>query len=148
MSALSADEPELKKDDDGELIQGTWVVVELQQVNREATKEEKEFYKNGGYTIRITGEKMIHSPDKSEGRYRLDTSKMPRVLELLEDGKVIAIAIYELKGDDLKFCQGRKPMGGREPEPPSDFDIKKAAPDTFPTLFILKREKAKPAENE
>jgi uncharacterized protein (TIGR03067 family) len=150
MSALRADEPPRKKGatNDSKFIQGTWVVVELQQINHEATQEEKEFLKKGGYKITFTGKKMIHSPDKSEGRYRLDMTKTPRVLELLEDGKVVAKAIYELKGDDLKFCQGRKPIGRGDPEPPTDFDIKKAVPGTFPTLVVLKRETSKPAEKK
>jgi uncharacterized protein (TIGR03067 family) len=147
LSPISADDAKPKKDaaGDAQLIRGTWVVVDLQQVNHEVTKEEREFFRKGGYKITITGRTMLHSPDKSEGRYRLDTAKRPRVLEVLDGGRVVARAIYELKGDDLKICQGRKPTGGGEPVPPADFDIKKAAPGTFPTLFILRREAAKPA---
>jgi uncharacterized protein (TIGR03067 family) len=122
------------------------VVVDLQQVNREVTKEEREFFKRGGYKITITEQKMIHSPDGSEARYRLDTTRTPRVLELLDRGRVTARAIYELKGDDLKICQGRKPTGGENPVPPAAFDITTAAPGAFPTLFVLKREVKKPSK--
>ncbi len=127
-------------------LQGDWVLLDLQQTNHEATKEEKEFLKKGGWKVTITGDNIIHSPDKSEITYRLDLTKTPKVLEWLEDGKVVAKAIYELNGDDLRFCQGRRAEAGEEPEPPADFDIKKAAPGTFPTLFVLKRDTAKPAE--
>jgi RNA polymerase sigma factor (sigma-70 family) len=137
-----------KSESDEEVIRGTWVVVELQQTNHAPTEEEKEFFKKGGYKITITGDKMSHSPDQSEVKYRLDTTRTPGVLELLEDGKVIAKAIYELKGDDLKFCLGRRPKGNEEPEAPTDFDIKKAAPGTFPTLFVLKRATAMPSEKK
>jgi RNA polymerase sigma factor (sigma-70 family) len=137
-----------KSDSDDELIRGTWVVVALRQTNHEPTKAEKEFFKKGGYKITITADKMIHSLDKSEMKYRLDTTRTPRVMEFLEGGKVIAKAIYELKGDDLKFCQGRRPKGGEGPKAPTDFDVRKAQRSEFPTLFILKRDTAKAAEKK
>ena len=132
--------------DDAKLIQGNWTVVELLQVNHQSTKEEKEFFESGGYKITITADKLIHSPDKSEVKYRLDPSRDPRVMDLVLDGTAFARAIYDLKGDDLKICQGRKSIDGREPEPPADFDVARARPGTFPTLFVLKRDVKKPVE--
>jgi uncharacterized protein (TIGR03067 family) len=82
---------------------------------------------------------MIYSSDKSEMAYRIDPTITPRTLELLENGKVIAKAIYELKGDDLKICLGRKPDAG-EPKAPADFDINKAKSGSFPTLMVMKRQ--------
>ncbi len=124
---------------DAELIQGTWNVLELQQVGYEASEDERNIYKNGGYKITFTKNKTIHSPDHSSMDYQLDTTQTPHVLELLQSGKVIAKAIYELAGDDLKICQGRTPTDGSEPKPPTSFDIKHAAAGEFPTLMILRR---------
>jgi hypothetical protein len=66
-------------------------------VSHQSSKEEREFLKSGGYKITITADKMIHSPDKSEMKYRLEVTKSPKVLELLVDGNVIAKAIYDIK---------------------------------------------------
>jgi len=148
LSSLLADEPgsRRKDEDDAKRIQGTWTVVELHQVNHQPTKDEREYFRSGGYKITITADKLIHSPDKSEGKYRLDTTKSPKVMEMLVDEEVVARAIYDLKGDDLRICQGRKHPFGGEAEPPTDFDIAKAKPGTFPTLFVLKRDAAEQGE--
>jgi uncharacterized protein (TIGR03067 family) len=155
LSTLLAGEagPQKAVEDEAKLIQGTWNVVELHQVSHQSSKEEKEFLKSGGYKITITADKMIHSlayatrtPDKGEVKYRLDVTKSPKVLEMLVDGKVIAKAIYDIKGDDLRICQGRKPPFGGEPEPPTDFDIAKAKRGSFPTLYVLKRDANKQVE--
>jgi uncharacterized protein (TIGR03067 family) len=148
LSSLLADEPgsRRKDEDDAKRIQGTWTVVELHQVNHQPTKDEREYFRSGGYKITITADKLIHSPDKSEGEYRLVPGKTPKVLELLVAEEVVARAIYDLKGDDLRICQGRKHPFGGEPEPPTDFDIAKAKPGTFPTLFVLRRHETKQGE--
>jgi RNA polymerase sigma factor (sigma-70 family) len=128
----------VRKPDDDKLIQGTWALVDLQQVNHNPTAEERAAWKAGGYTITFTAEKMTFNIDRSSLTYRLDPSAKPKGLEWLEGDKVIARGIYELAGDDLKICLGRRPTAG-EAEAPADFDIKKAKPGTFPTLFVLKR---------
>jgi RNA polymerase sigma factor (sigma-70 family) len=137
-------EPEKPKPaDDARLIQGTWRVIELHQVGVEPGEAEREALTKGAFKIQITADRLIYLADNSEAKYRLDASKTPRVLELLSDDKVLARAIYELKGDDLKLCQGRKPEPGEEAMPPSHFDIKKAPKGTFPTLMVMKREPEK-----
>jgi uncharacterized protein (TIGR03067 family) len=148
LPALFADETRPKQDaaDDAALIQGAWVVAEMQQTDFDST-ELRKFISSGGYKITFTKSKMIHSPDESEAQYRLNTTKTPKVLEILEDGRVLAKAIYELKGDNLKFCMGRKSDGGT-PEAPRDFDIENADSGTFPTLFVLKRETSRVAEQK
>ena len=133
---------------DAELIQGTWAVVELNQSAHTATAEEKEFFKKGGFKMTITGEKMISSQDKSELQYRLNTTKMPRLMEILAGDKVIVKGIYELNGDDLKFCLGTRGERGQEPQLPINYDINNAVPGTFPSLWILKRETANSANEK
>jgi uncharacterized protein (TIGR03067 family) len=147
-AALPADEAKSKKAtvNDAVLIQGVWTVVELHQVVHKPTEEEKEFLKTGKFKVTITVDKLIFSPDKSAANYQLDPSRNPKVLKLYDpkskSRKPIALAIYDLKGDDLRICIGREPDQG-DPEPPAGFDIKKAKPGTFPTLFVLKRDRAK-----
>jgi uncharacterized protein (TIGR03067 family) len=130
-----------KSVDDRQLIQGTWTVIDLQQsanLGADAARTQKEFLKTGACKLTVTRDKIIYSLDKSEMSYRLDPTKAPKVLEVLDDGVVVARAIYELQGNDLKICLGRKPHAGEPAVAPSSFDIKKAAPGTFPTLFVLK----------
>jgi uncharacterized protein (TIGR03067 family) len=137
------DDPDARVADpgpDAEKIQGTWIVVELRQAGHTPTAEEQDRYKNGGFKIRITGDRLVYLIDQSGAEYRLNPSRTPKVMSLLMNGRVIAKAIYELNGDDLKICQGRTPEGGGPPRPPASFDIDKAPPGTSPTLFILKRD--------
>jgi uncharacterized protein (TIGR03067 family) len=152
-AALPADEAKSKKAtlNDSERIQGTWTVVELHQVVHQPSKEEKEFLKTGQFKITITADKLIFSLDKSEANYKLDPSQKPKVMKFYDpeskSRKPMGLAIYELKGDDLKICFGRTPREG-EPELPSGFDIKKAKPGTFPTLFVLKRDRTGETEKK
>jgi RNA polymerase sigma factor (sigma-70 family) len=125
--------------DDAAAILGTWTVVDFQQVSREPTKEEREAWKAGKFTITFTAEKMVFNTDESDGHYRLDPAQQPRAIEWLEGGRVIARGIYDLAGNDLKICMGREADKGEEAEPPIDFDLAKRKPGTFPTLFVLKR---------
>jgi len=127
---------------DDQLIQGTWAIVDIQQVNHAFGKDEADALKAGALKVTITADTMVFSTDKSEMKYRLDTNRKPRVLETLDHGKVIAKSVYELKGDDLKICMGRKAENG-DPAPPISFDINLRKPGTFPTLFVLKRDSGK-----
>jgi hypothetical protein len=56
LSTLLAGEAGSQKtvEDDAKLIQGTWTVIELHQVNHQLSKETKEFLKSGGYKITIS----------------------------------------------------------------------------------------------
>jgi uncharacterized protein (TIGR03067 family) len=134
-------------DQDSRRIQGTWSVVELHQTGHRSSKEEKAHLKNRNFKIEITGDTFIYRSDESELNYRLDTTQKPKVIDYLIDGKVIAKAIYELKGHDLKICQGRRPDRGK-PKAPSDFNISKANPGTFPTLFVMKRDAREAGSNK
>jgi uncharacterized protein (TIGR03067 family) len=131
--------------DDARLIQGTWVVVGSKMVGNESTVRTQQALTEGVYRIFITADKMVHSYDQSEEAYRLDTARKPKVLEMLKGGKVIAKAIYELKGDDLKICQVRSVRGGEVLEPPDGFEVKYKA-GTFQMLLVMKREYPRKAE--
>jgi RNA polymerase sigma factor (sigma-70 family) len=131
------DQAKAAKDEDA--IQGTWTVVRLDQVNHEPTDEEKAYWAKGLFKVVITADKLIF-PDKSEGKYKLDSSKDPKRFDLtVEDNKRTGMApgIYSLKGDELTICYGR----AGDWLPPTDFDVKKAKAGSFPSCWTLKRDK-------
>ncbi len=135
--------------DAAEAIQGTWVVTELHQVGKKMTDEEKTFHAGGGYKITFTADTITHEIDKSSGKYRLDPTRDEKRIEFIENGAIIALALYDLNGDDLKLCVGRKPDKGMPPVAPTGFDVEKAPAGTFPTVYVMKRDKpkAKPADD-
>ncbi len=130
---------------DAEAIQGIWMVTAIEEVHHQRSDEEKSYLKAGRFTITITADRLTFDVDQSATSYRLDPSKTPRQMLWSKPddphGRVVAIAIYELDGDDLKICLGRN--RGTEliplPEPPHGFDIKSEPPGTSPTLFVMKR---------
>jgi RNA polymerase sigma factor (sigma-70 family) len=125
---------------DAEAIQGTWTVVELHQVNQKPTKQERDWLAKGHFKIRFTKDTMTMLVDGSSSRYRLDATRKPKQMEILDGDNLVARSIYEMSGDRLRICQGRKPEPGEAPEAPTDFDIDKARPGTFPTLFVMVRD--------
>jgi RNA polymerase sigma factor (sigma-70 family) len=130
---------------DHEAIRGEWTVTSIEQVNHQPSDEEKRFWKTGQFTITVTADRLIFNVDRSEMKYRLDSSTTPRRMLWSKpddpSGRVVAIAIYELKGDDLKICVGRNGDLIPLPQAPHGFDIKSAPAGTFPTLFVMKRKK-------
>ncbi len=145
--ATAADETDPAAADDAQQIRGTWSVMKLEQVNHQSTPEEVQKLQSGGFKIKFTDNQMIFLVDDDDSRmgYRLDPSKKPRQMEFIENGQVVARGIYELAGDDLKMCLGRENLSGKS-EAPRSFDLKQAKPGTFPTLWVLKRDK--PAADE
>jgi RNA polymerase sigma factor (sigma-70 family) len=119
---------------DVEAIQGTWVLVKLEQVNQDPQDPK------GAIKVVIAGDKITF-PDKSEARFKLDPTRKPKRMEwTVVKGGVATTApgIYSLQENELKCCVGRE---GDE-EPPASFDIKQAAAGTFPTCWTFRREKA------
>ncbi|MFX8918402.1 hypothetical protein ABTN06_18685, partial [Acinetobacter baumannii] len=94
--------------DAAEAIQGTWTVTELHQVGKKMTDEEKSFYAGGGYKITFTADTMTHEIDKSSAKYRLDPTRDEKLIEFVENGAIVALALYDLNGDDLKLSVGRR----------------------------------------
>jgi RNA polymerase sigma factor (sigma-70 family) len=125
---------------DADAIQGTWKVVNLEQVGHEPTDDERAAFRDGALKFVITADKIVY-PDKSEATYKLDPATTPKRFEFtVSTGKkdVLALGIYSLDGDELKLCYGRE--GDRDP--PTSFDVKKARAGTFPSCWTLRREKA------
>jgi uncharacterized protein (TIGR03067 family) len=122
---------------DDEAIRGTWSLVNLEQVNHKPSDAEKAAWKAGKIKVKITADRIDFLTDKSEAGYKLDPSKEPKQIEWVVEEKSVP-GIYSLRGDELKMCIGR----AGDKAPPSSFDIKKAAPGTFPTCWTFKRDKA------
>lgn len=128
---------------DEKAIQGKWIVTRIDQVNHQASEDEKAYWKSGKMTMTIDATRIIFDTDGSSAPYTLDPSANPQRMRLLVNGKQRATAIYKLEGDDLKIFIGRG-QPGVESIPPADFSIKSAPYGTFPTLFVLKRKPAQP----
>ncbi len=120
------------------------MIVEIGQVDRQPTEDERAYWKTGQFTATITADRLTFDVDKSSMGYRLDPSTRPKRDGALtatdgpRRGNVVAVAIYSLEGDDLKICIGRG-QPNLPPQPPHGFDIKSAPHGTFPTLFVMKR---------
>jgi hypothetical protein len=82
--------PEL---DDVKNIQGTWIVVEIQQRDRVPSPKEQDYLKNGGFKIKFTADKIVFLTDKSEMGYRMDLMPSPRVVEIMKEDKVVCKGI-------------------------------------------------------
>jgi RNA polymerase sigma factor (sigma-70 family) len=138
--------PVPKKDEpktDRERILGTWVMSEIKQVGVTPTDEQKKRWAAGGFNITFTADEMIYEVDQSRVKYRLDPVKDPKVIEILEGDTVVALGLYELMGDDLKVCIGRKPEQGMPPVAPTALDPDQAPAGTFSTAYVMKRDKPK-----
>jgi uncharacterized protein (TIGR03067 family) len=120
------------KDDDAKAVQGSWALVS----GTYAGKKDMEL---DNAKLVFEGETFaLHTASKVEkGRFRIDSSKKPKQLELLhsQKDKVLVRAIISIEGDTLKICWYK----GSEPKaPPSEFASKA---DTTLELIVLRREK-------
>lgn len=109
---------------DAEAFQGEWEVVAAES-NGEPPP--------AGFLL---GSKVTLSGNKStllgkEGTFELDASKSPRRITFIS-GKSRQVGIYELDGDNLKWCVGPSD------DPPREYKTK---PRTNHTLLVMKRKK-------
>jgi uncharacterized protein (TIGR03067 family) len=82
-----------------------------------------------GATVTFAGKKAALLG--KEGTFAIDASKRPHWIEFIRAGSK-QVGIYELSGDDLKFCVG----------PPDDCPKEfKTKPRTDYTLLVLKRKR-------
>ncbi len=133
--------------DVAKLIQGTWTATAIREVGRNPEMEAsaEAFLKTGKYKIEITGEVLtllaILDPKAAnrEMKYRLDLTRTPNGMEILEADKVVSRAIFELDGDHLKICMGDRPAPGQgEPAAPASFDFEKVKAGE--SLLVLERD--------
>jgi uncharacterized protein (TIGR03067 family) len=105
-------------------LQGSWNVV-----SGESNGEPPPKGLFDGATVRFSGKTAILMG--KEGTFEIDESKQPHWIEFNRPGSR-QIGIYELSGDDLKFCVG--PPDDR----PKEFKTK---PRTDHTMMVLQRKK-------
>jgi len=127
----TAQQPDVKKKTDLELIQGTWWVVGLESGGKQQSDKGSKgnsfvFSKVKGVNTAVLIERAY---PPVEFTYALDPAKTPREINLTTKGNR-ALGIYKLDGDDLTICMS---MGGSRP---SEFATR-AGGDT--ETFTLKR---------
>ncbi len=121
--------------DDAKLIQGTWQMQTAELAGKEFPEEIRKSIK-----LVLTGDKYLVTAGKEpdEGTCKLDPSKTPKALDITgvkgpNVGKTF-LAIYELKGDELRVCYD---LSGKQR--PKEF---KTSEGTQLFLVTYKRQKA------
>jgi uncharacterized protein (TIGR03067 family) len=117
-------------------IQGAFVPISLQ--SGEPSLEWFEQIEKSGVVV-ITKDQITI---KGEGdplilKYRSNSSKNPKELDLVEDPKTITQGIYKLNGDVLTICLAKTPSKPR----PSEFKAKPGL-ENGQWLMVLKRKKS------
>jgi uncharacterized protein (TIGR03067 family) len=130
-SAVFADDTKVDAKDEAKKLQGTWLLS-----SENGTKTEKEDNR-----LVIAGEKLtLYGGGKAsrEFTFTLDPTTTPKQIDLTRkknDGTTeTALAIYVLKGDELRICSHDKKPNER----PKEF---KADEKADLVLFTLKRKK-------
>jgi uncharacterized protein (TIGR03067 family) len=138
------------KEDDAKRLQGTWV-IDPASYKDEKNKDRREelalvrvLFDGESLTFKHptryeeNGKKGIEIKEE-RGPFRLDGSKKPKQIDLLNKGSGLqAQGIYELDGDKLKLCWDR---GFKTRGRPKKFAA--GGEDAEPFLLVLVREKKK-----
>ena len=113
--------------DDAKEIQGTWQIVSAVAEGKPETAPVMTFAIGGGKMTPVNGPQSGES-----GEYRLDSTALPKAIDIIEPGAKIARGIYTLAGDDLKICVA-KPGDPR----PAKFE---SQPGIETAIIVLKRQ--------
>lgn len=128
--ALAAPIPKDKPKPDAEAIQGVWVLDKFEGEDKPPPDAGviTFTFKDGKLTLDVGGK------GREKGGYKLDPTAKPKAIDLSEPGSDrTTLGIYELDGDNLKFCITE---GDKAPRP-KEFK----AEGKRMMLFILKRQK-------
>ena len=123
--------------DDPTKLQGTWVLVGGEEKGRvlteEAARGERESLIIKGDTITV-----IRGERKGTGKFRLDPSKKPAWMDLIDpDNKnQVNHAIYRLDGDRLTICVSKKFKPNKPEERPVKFTTKSEENKNLPGLVM------------
>ena len=117
------------KDDDAKKLQGTWEIVSSEDGGDKVASEV------GGKVV-ISADKITLAVGEKRAsiRYKLDPTKTPKWIDLVNEQDEMAPGIYELDGDTLKICF---PESGKERA--TKFESKKNSPND--RFMVLKRAK-------
>lgn len=105
---------------DKEKLQGTWEVIRVEQAGQKVPESApiyKRIYVFNGDKTFVRGEEGNR---QSEAKYRLDSSKTPKEIDLLVPDATLK-GIYEIEGDELKLHIGG-PAG--DEDRPNDFSTR------------------------
>src|SRR3954469_10287953 len=102
-----------KTKEDDEALRGTWTVTKAEEDGKPLKELDK-----AKFTFRAGGKMLIvHGDgDKVEVTFKVDTSKMPRQIDVQKDGGDAALGIYEVKGDTLRLCVSERDAKARPAE--------------------------------
>src|SRR5687767_8590282 len=92
-------------------IEGTWKIVSYLNSGKDVTEKSAKItfiFKDGKYLVK-EGDKTL-----LQGTYKLDPSKSPKWIDIINPEIGTFLGIYELEGDTLKICHGQ-PMGKERP---------------------------------
>jgi uncharacterized protein (TIGR03067 family) len=122
-----------------EVLQGTWTVAYSEQHGErrndlEEVKKMRLTIKDDNWTL----EYHNNAKDKHVATLKLDPAQKPKAVDFkFSDGLLAGetmLSIYELKGDDLKFC-----FPSESRQRPTSFDSRAGTAGQW--LLVLKREK-------
>src|SRR5262245_45076749 len=119
-------------------VQGTWRVVTLEAPN--PTKAKKDKAQIAKMVVTFKGDKFALARDDpgkeaktiKSGKFRVDPTKVPRELDLMETGNPPRQGIYKIEGGQLTIT-----LAGENEDRPTDFAGKK---EDLRTFLILQRE--------
>ena len=110
-AVVAADPPADKKAiDDAQAIQGTWQALSRRVGDRppsEDADQHRLVFEKDGFRL-MRGDEAV-----AKGTFTVDASKAPRAIDIKltegEDGVAgkSALGIYEIKGDELKWCSAQ-----------------------------------------
>jgi uncharacterized protein (TIGR03067 family) len=115
---------------DQKRIQGTWKAVSGEAAGKNLPKQRVD-----DLTVVFTGDKMAvtTSNGSRESTFKLDASKKPKIIDLVDENGQTAPGIYEFEGDTLRIC-----LNQGSSERPTSFLTK---PDTRLRSFVFQRKK-------
>jgi uncharacterized protein (TIGR03067 family) len=135
--ALIADPPKDDAKEDVKKLQGTWKVIKLDDGEKPTSGEEI-----GYWTFEFNGDGVTTRQGKNssakDGKFKLDSTKKPKSIDIDTGGEAPSEGIYELDGDELTICIVAGYKGSKTAARPTEF---KANEEKKYSLFVLKKVK-------
>jgi uncharacterized protein (TIGR03067 family) len=128
LSRSSASDADTARDQ--KRIQGTWKAVSGEVAGKNLPKQRVD-----DLTVVFAGDKMAvtTSNGSRESTFKLDATKKPKMIDLVDENRQTAPGIYEFEGDTLRICLNQGGSGR-----PTSFLTK---PDTRLRSFVFQRNK-------
>jgi uncharacterized protein (TIGR03067 family) len=89
------------------LLEGTWELASLITDGQRVPRRDTDLYsltlKDGKFAFKTRDGKVL-----DDGTFRIDPAAEPKAIDLKARGGMEVAGVYELKGDELKVCAGKK----------------------------------------